>query len=604
MDMAQRFQSELAFLREQGKEFVLQNPKLANFLSEESSDPDVERLLEGFAFLTARLRSKIEDEFPELTHSIINLLWPNYLRPTPSMVMMKFDPVKSSITGHHTVEKGTVLKTSKVENTICEFRTSSDIPVHPLEICDLHVTHTQKSSTLDLTFEVYDEIAVADIDCNYIDLFFGDDYASASTLYLWFCRYLKSVDFTFYSAVLDDAGDVTDLIEEGSSSIPANSIVPLGFSENESLLPYDKNAFQGYRILHEFFAFPEKYLFLRLNNLDNVWVNKKAKQFKVKFTFNRPFPDFIRLREQSIQLHCCPAINLFEKSADPINMDGRRLDYKILPDATKADHYEVFSIDKVDGWNKTKGGALAHDDDKNYKAFESFEHDVEQADTRSVIYYRARVREALQYQGLSHRIAFILEDESLAVNGSDTISLDLTCSNRDLPTDLGIGDICHTTDETPSYVTFRNITKPTESIAPILDGSLHWRLISNLSLNYISLIDKKSLLTILSAYDFHSQWNRQAECAAQHRFEGLVSIETEPTDVLFKGLPVRGLRTELVLDEEHFLSEGDLYIFASVLAEFFALYASINSFHILNVTNSKNGEVYVWSAKLGQQPLI
>lgn len=603
MDITQRFQNELAFLREQGKEFVLQNPKLANFLSEESSDPDVERLLEGFAFLTARLRNKLEDEFPELTHSIINLLWPNYLRPTPSMVMMKFEPVASSITGHQIVEKGTILKSTKIDGTICEFRTSSDIPIHPLEISDIHASHTQKSSTIDLVFDVFDEIAVSDIDCSYIDLFLADDYGASSTLYLWFCRYLKSIDFKFYNAIVDDDNS-TKFEEAGKNSIPTTSITPLGFSEAESLLPFSKNSFQGYRILHEFFAFPEKYLFLRLNDLSNVWVNKLARRFKVSFTFTRPLPDFIRIREKSIQLHCCPAINLFEKSADPINMDGKRLDYKVFPDVTHPDHYEVFSVDTVDGWNKTKSGGLVHDDDTTYKSFESFDHDIEQADKRSIIYYRLKVKEALQYQGLSHRIAFILEDESLAVNGSDTISLDVTCSNRDLPTDLGIGDIRHTTDKSPSFVTFHNITRPTESISPILDGSLHWRLISNLSLNYISLIDKKSLLTILASYDFHSQWNRQAERAAQHRFDGLVDIQTKPTDVLFKGHPIRGLRTELILDGEHFLSEGDLYVFASVLAEFFALYASINSFHILSVTNRKNGEVYVWPAKVGQQPLI
>lgn len=233
-------------------------------------------------------------------------------------------------------------------------------------------------------------------------------------------------------------------------------------------------------------------------------------------------------------------------------------------------------------------------------------HDVEYAYDRRIIYYKLRIKESIRREGTEHDIAFVYEDEKEALKASDVVSLNLSCSNSTLPLDLNIGDVSHPTLDSPTYVGFSNITKPIPPVPPILDGTLFWRLISNLSLNYVSLLDKEALITILSSYDFPSQQNRLAERTSKRRYQGIISLDTEPTDVLFKGLPIRGLITHIVMDENYFLSEGDMYLFATVLAEFFSQYSSINSFHILKVTNTKNKEEYQWQwdAKKGQQPLI
>ncbi|HAS77028.1 MAG TPA: type VI secretion system baseplate subunit TssF, partial [Marinobacter adhaerens] len=177
-------------------------------------------------------------------------------------------------------------------------------------------------------------------------------------------------------------------------------------------------------------------------------------------------------------------------------------------------------------------------------------------------------------------------------------------TTRHLPSQLAVGEICMATESTPAFATFSNITRPTATLRPTLDGSLLWTLISNLSLNYLSMLDVDALRTVLRVYDFRALVDRQAERVSQKRLAGITGIETSPVDRMVKGLPVRGIRSVLKLDQQAFASEGDLYLFGTVLSQFFALYASINAFHQLEVVNTDNQERYTWTLQQGQQPLM
>jgi type VI secretion system protein ImpG len=180
----------------------------------------------------------------------------------------------------------------------------------------------------------------------------------------------------------------------------------------------------------------------------------------------------------------------------------------------------------------------------------------------------------------------------------------LTCTNRQLPVELGVGDICVATDSSPTFASFENITIPSQPLRPVLDGSLLWTLISNLSLNYLSLLSKDALCSVLRAYDFKALVDRQAERVSRLRLNGILNIESMPTDRLIYGMPIRGLKSTITLDQEAFGSEGELFLFGTVLSKFFSLYASINSFHELIVINSTNKEEYSWGIQEGMQPLI
>jgi len=578
------FQDELAFLRELGREFAVQHPKLTRFLSEQGDDPDVERLLEGFAFLTGRLREKLEDELPELSHSLIALLWPHYLRPVPSMTVMQFTPIENAISECAQIARGTTVAGPAENGPRCLFRTCYDVTVAPLTLTASEVVSSRAQSILHLTFSSQGG-GVSTLGLDSLRLHLAGEIHYTYDLYLWLLRYLDSVEIS---------------VGERRRRLPARNVRPVGFEPNQGLLPYPPNAFNGYRILQEYFSLPEKFLFFDVLGVRDILAEAgdEPQTFTVSFAFTRPLDPRIRVRTDTFRLFCTPAINLFDHDADPIPLDRRRIEYLVRPAGRDRGGYTLYSVDGVEGWVPNGGGQRA------YPPFESFEHRIERKGREEEAYYRIRVRQSVRGEGMDHYISFVNGGDMAVLPASETVSLTLTCCNGPLPERLRVGDIRHATGTSPPFADYRNITKPTPFVVPPLDSRLQWQLISNMSLNYLSLIDPAPLRMILSAYDFRALKDRQAERAAQQRLEAIRSLKAVPLDLLQNGLPVRGLRTTLTLDENRFAGEGDLFLFATILAEFLALYASINSFHELVVIGAETGETYRWPAKVGQQPVL
>ncbi|MEJ2043843.1 MAG: type VI secretion system baseplate subunit TssF [Reinekea sp.] len=590
MSRDQYFREELSYLKEQGREFAEIYPQLSRFLNGRNTDPDVERLLEGFAFLTGKLREKVEDEFPELTHSIISMLWPNYLRPIPSITMIKLTPKPKIISTRQTMTQDMQLHSIPVFDTTCQFRSCRDVDVYPLERKHVSSTHTRAASVIDLTLEVIGPQTVGEIDLQSLRFFLGGEPYSAQMLYLWLSHYLDGIDVVYNDKTI---------------SVPCSCFRAVGFDSGDAILPYPKNVYEGYRIIQEFLAFPEAFLFFDLEKLNHYIPADIRGEFTLRFRFSKTLPSDIRVRDDSFELYCTPAVNLFSHDADPINLNGKSPEYRIVPSSRSPSHYEIFSIDEVLGGSKDeKDKGRERGEKRLYSPFESFQHEVERAHARKALYYRARVRDSIRSDGFEHFISFVRSDETAHIDFSEAISLKLTCTNRQLPLELGRGDISVATDESPSFATFTNITEPTAPLRPTLDGSLLWTLISNLSLNYLSLLSKDALSSVLRAYDFRALVDRQAEKISRHRLEGIIDIKSKPVERLIQGLPVRGLCSEITLAQSAFGSEGELYLFGTVLSRFFALYASINSFHELVVINSDNRERYSWGIQTGLQPLI
>lgn len=582
------FREELAFLKEQGKEFTEIYPQLSRFLHGRNTDPDVERLLEGFAFLTARLREKVEDEFPELTHSIINMLWPNYLRPVPSMSIVAFYPAK--ISEKQIVKRGIQLDSKAIMGTKCHFRTCRDVDLYPLECTDVTAEHTREATTIMLSMLLSGDIAAADAGLDDLRFYLGGDKYSSQMLYLWLNHYLQKI---------------TIRINDAEVVLPKDAFCVVGFDREQSLLPYPTNVYDGYRILQEYLSFPEAFHFFDIKKIGKVLPQSLKGRFTVQFHFAKTLPADVRVRQESFSLYCTPIVNLFEHDSDPIDLNGRKSEYRIAPSSRYPAHYEIFSVDSVAGWQDTsQNGQRIRGSKRTYASFESFQHEVERANGRKALYYRTRVKNSIRGDGFDSFISFIRGDETQSVEVDEAISVRLTCTNRLLPLELGIGDINKSTDTSPPFAEFSNITVPSQSLRPVLDGSLLWTLISNLSLNYLSLLSKEALSCVLRAYDFRALVDRQAERVARLRLEGIVKIESRPVDKVFRGMSIRGLQSTLSIDQNGFSSEGELYLFGTVLSHFFALYASINSFHELVVINTTNQEKYSWKTQVGMQPLI
>ncbi|PTV55875.1 type VI secretion system baseplate subunit TssF [Pseudomonas putida] len=588
MSLKDKFSEELRYLHELGNDFAKDNPQLARLLGKAGSDPDVERLMEAFAFLTAKLRLKLEDDLPELTHPMLQILWPNYLRPLPSATIIQFSPRKQSLSQSQHILKGARLFSKPVDGVPCEFRTCTGVSLHPFEISAVSATQTLDSSVVRIGLQTLVERPLNTLGCARLDFHLSGDNRTALTLYLWIAQYLKYV-----SVIMD--GEVRRL--------PANSIAFPGFSPEEALLPYPRNVFDGYRILQEYFVFPKRFHFFSITGLEKLWPAQACQQVGIEFHFTRQLPEPLRVGTEDFSLFCTPAVNLFKHSAEPIDLASEAAQVELKPRSEEQSAYEIFSVDEVISTRTTTDGSTG-EHLRTFRPFESFAHEIEHVQGRTALYYRYQLEESLRGDGVTHRIAFVRADANSYIGELETASIDLTCTNRDLPLALGVDDINVLTEVTPPLATYTNICAPTRPYRPVLDGQLQWALISNMSLNYLSLLSVEPLKAVIRTYDFAALHDIQQARTTGKRLDGIREIHTQPMDWLIKGQPIRGLHTQLKLDQTAFLCEGDLYLFGCVLAHFFALYASINSFHQLEVINTTNNEHYTWPIQTGKQPLI
>ncbi|HUE91704.1 type VI secretion system baseplate subunit TssF [Pseudomonas sp.] len=590
------YQSELTALRQLGKRFAERSPALAPFLGQSGRDPDVERLLEGFAFLTGRLRQKLDDELPELTHSLMHLLWPNYMRPLPAFSMLQFDPLKRPGPALP-VPRHTPVESKPIQGVTCRFRTAFATEVLPLALNGLDYSVKGDGALLSLRLAMSADGHLGDLDLKQLRLHLAGERYISQLLYLGLLRHLGGIQLV----LLDGAGKpLVDALQQpvATLQLPASNVQPVGFDEDQALIPYPLNTFRGYRYLQEYFAFQDKFLFVDLLGLDAlkrlpVDLLKQARGIELRFDIHKAGVQRIRPTLDNVRLYCTPVVNLFAHDAIPIRLDGKQDQYLLLPSELDSEHCGVFSVDRVTGW---KPGGKGYEE---YVPFESFEHDASFDVPHARPHYSVRQQPSMLGDGLETYLSFGLRN----LDQHETLSIELTCTNQNLPRQLGLGDICLPCEDTPEFLSFRNISAVTPSYAPPLHRDFLWKLISNMSLNYLSLANVDALKVILETYDLPRYYDQHAEKVSKRLLDGLKSISHQHVDRLHRGLPVRGVRTQLTINPEGYVGEGDLFLFATVLNEFFALYASLNSYHELRV-QSTQGELYQWTPRMGQQPLL
>lgn len=589
------YQSELTALRQMGRTFSERNPALAPFLGQSGRDPDVERLLEGVAFLTGRLRQKLDDEWPELTHSLMQLLWPNYMRPLPSLSIVQFQPLEQAGPAVH-VERHTPLISEDVEGVSCRFRTCFATEVQPLELSDLNYSVQGEGALLSVQFTLKGTGHLGQLTLDSLRLHFAGERYISQTLYLNMLRNLGGINVVLLDAdhkpLMRDGGSVVSFNLEGSG------VEPVGFADDQALIPYPLNTFRGYRYLQEYFALQDKFLFVDVKGLERIGaipedILKQAVGFELRFTIRKNAIQRARPVRDNVRLYCTPVVNLFNEDALPIRLDGKQDEYLLLPSRLEQKHCGIYSIESVIGREQKLGG------ERHYVPFESFKHDASFDVLHAAPYYSVRQRASVSHSGLDTYLSFDIRH----CDRQEALSIDLVCTNQNLPLRLKDGDICISGEGAPETAGFQNITACTPHYAPPLTENFLWKLISNMSLNYLSLENVDALKVILETYDFPQYYDRNAASVTRKMLGGLKSIRHVATDRLFGGLPLRGVRTELLIDSEQFICEGDVFVFASVLNEFFALYTSLNSFHELRVKTIK-GEVYSWTPRMGQQPLL
>lgn len=577
MSTQKYYQDELSYLRDLGDEFSRENPTLAPFISRQSNDPDVERLLEGFAFLTARLRQKLDDQLPELSHSLIQVLWPHYLRPIPACSIVEF---KTS--GPQAIlPEGTAVQSRPVDGTRCTFRTCFETDVRPLRITDVRVETGATTSMLHLRIantagQSGDRLTPGTLR---IHLSAEREPLVSRNIYQWMRTHLDQITVV--------AGGFT-------ATLPADALQPVGFSADRKLLPYPPTAFDGFRHLQEYFAFPEKFMFVDVTGLA-VLKEATTAEFDLTFQFDRPLPERFRPGINHFRLNCAPVINLFPANAQPLTVDHRRTEYRLRPEAGNVDHYGIFSVDRVTGWTRARNAMTV------YEPFESFQHVSE---TQAGSFYRARLRPPV-VRGLTETyLSFINANGTTLLPPNETVAVELTCTNARLAEHVPIGGIDQVTAAVPAHVSFRNIGAVTPEIPPPIEGDLLWRLISNLARNYGSLAELGSLRAVIGTHNIAATVDQQARRRLDLTLEGIRETVVAPFDWIVRGIPVRGERIHLRVAESRLGGEAEAYLFGCVLDAFFGAYAGINSVHQLALTGEEAHVEFEWPVRFGTRQAI
>lgn len=610
------YERELANLRQLSGEFARRYPKIAGRLmleGDQCEDPHVERLLEGFAFMASRIHRKLDDEYPEITESLLQVLYPHYTQPLPSCTMLQLetDPAKPEITGRYRIARHQAVLAPAVQGVQCKFRTAYDVDLWPITVKEARIervsgsAHLQRiapdaAAVLTLKLTTQGNLPIAQLGLDRLRFFLDGDPQLMPLLYELLCVRTMRIQ----------VGDGEDNPAH-SARLPAGAISPVGFGRDEGLFDYDARAFLGYRLLSEYFAFPEKFLFVELSGLDHPALQHGGQSLEIRILFDR-YRDserYLRLIDEltpgHFRLGCTPAINLFRQAAEPVRITHLRDAYPVWPDSRKQHAFEVVHIDSVVRVER------AGSDEKTQQVppFYSVNH---AASSGSRFYWHGTREHSCRAndRGTDVMLSLVELDFTPARPDAEVLSIEATCSNRDLPEQIPFGGSeagSHTDFTLPGHAIVkraRALRKPTATQRAPTKRGLQWRLISHLSLNYLSIVDggKEALQEMLTLYNFSdSQANAR-------QIQGIVAIQSRPgvtrvNSGAFSGF-VRGTEIDLTLDEEFFVGTG-IYLFASVLERFFALYCTPNSFVRLRLKcRQQTEEVALWKPRSGEAIVI
>lgn len=614
------YNRELDYLRGAGAEFAQEHQHVAGGMLFDENDPHVERMIMAFAYLSARVRRKIDDSFPELSSGLLDLLYPHYLAPVPSMSIVEFELSRgqSKLVEGYTVERGAAIDTEAVDGETCEFRTSFPVGLWPVEVAgvtysrvpvDAPLAPPDAVSALRVELKSYsDKIPLSVLEMPQLRFFLNAPLNHAQALY----ELLFSATSDVVIAGDASAGDASDA--GGGAvlrSLGSESIEPVGFDRDEAILPTPTRSHPAYRLLSEYFNFPQKFLFcdVALGGHDSSGVpaalSGLGQEASLYFYFTREFPELENvISDASVRLGCTPIVNLFSQTADPVTHDHVQAEHRVVPNHRRVRAIEIYSIDEVVGVNRD---GTRHE----YQPLYSNRHAGGVGERE--LYWTAARRGA---QSREHRVdhgteMFLsLVDPQLDPTEAtgETVQVKTTCLNRDLPQKLqfGPGRPRLSLDRHKAVSSISCHVKPTATRRPSVGRDNAWRLVSHLSLNHLSLegVDGSpdALREVLRLY----QVNELVE--SRLRIDSLVDVRVEPdvayvTDAVFSGV-ARGRKVIVTIDEER-CSDNGMFLFASVLSSFLSMYCSVNSFTRTVVrSKQRNAWEHQWKPRAGERVLL
>ncbi|HYO62036.1 MAG TPA: type VI secretion system baseplate subunit TssF [Pyrinomonadaceae bacterium] len=623
------YENELTFLRQMGAEFAQKNPRIAARLRLEPDrcdDPHVERLIEAFAFLTARVHRKLNDEFPEVTESLLNVLYPHYLAPIPSMAVARFalDPEQGKLTTGYHVPRETRLYSRPIQGTPCRFRTSYPVTLWPVEVASAALEARAPADTrgrwpeavIRISLRCLNETTLGELTTAETD----DSPARPIESLRFYLNGEPQLVYPLYEMLFNNAVSVElragageakrgarRAAQAASLRLPVSSLRAVGFEEGEAVLPYPARSFAGYRLLTEYFTFPEKFLFFDVTGLRAAAETRAfGDHFDILVHLRDITPPRPAVDAAAFQLGCTPVINLFTKIAEPIRLTQEQHEYRVIADVHRQAATEVYSVDAV----TTTDPYLKQS--RHFQPFYSVRHAEGEDDVERTFWYATRrASERENDRGTEVYLSLVDLGFNPHVPSVETVTVHTTLTNRDLPAALPPGgpDGDFDVEGTGPLARVRCLRRPTETVRPPLRRGAHWRLISHLSLNHLSITEgpqegdaAEALREILLLYDFTGSRATRQQVAGLRRVTSRRVVRQTGSRV-GTGF-VRGMETTVEFDEENF-SGGGVFLFASVLERFLGLYVSVNSFNqLVATTRQREGTLRRWQPRAGDLTLL
>ncbi|GAP34884.1 type VI secretion system baseplate subunit TssF [Piscinibacter sakaiensis] len=618
------YRQELLHIREGAAEFAREHPKIAARLAMDTTtaqgecvDPYVERLLEGFAFLAARVHIRLDAEYPRFTQHLMEMVYPGYQAPVPSMLIAQLEPDlnDAGLAAGPTIPRGSLMNARLLpgERTSCRFSTGHDVRLWPLRLAQAgyqaHVSDVpapalasgQPRACLRLRVKVTAALKSHQLDLDRLDVFLAGDEGVAHRIY-------EQIFANCTAVVVQTVARRNPRYHV----LPASRVQPGGFADDETLLPASPRAFGGYRLLKEYAAFPERYLFVQVGGLKAALAALETDEFELLFVLDRIDQTLEKTLDlASFALHCTPAINLFPKRADRIELNRHDHELHVVPDRARPMDYEIYSVTSVQGYDDTGTAEARH--------FRPLYDQFDAASVDDQAYYTLRrvprlLSEAQRqrgpragYIGTELYVSLVDAHEAPYPERLTQLSVEILSSNRDLPLLMSVGTKDDFSFEDAAPVQgVRCIKGPTRPMAPLLEGGAPWRLLSQLSLNYLSLCDTDPRQGAAALREILSLYGLDPRSRLHKQLDGIVSMASRPA---ISRVPVpgpitfgRGTEITLTADERSFEGSGTM-VLASVLERFLARHASLNSFTQLILQTQQRGLIKKWKPRIGQRSI-
>jgi type VI secretion system protein ImpG len=577
-DFEKYYDEELRYLKEGGEEFAEAFPERARYLNlsaVEDRDPYVERLFEGFAFLTGRIRQKLDDDFPEFSRSLMEMIDPLFLRPIPSIAMLQIGFRETLLPNSVMVEKGTLFLSPPVgpQASVCRFQSTKPVRILPLNLTSAALTHhPQHGDGCELRFQFDAAAEIANIELNEIEFFVHGERP--------FAWWLMSYFTNGVSRVLVEAQNRT-LVLGGQECVQ-----PGGFGPEEALLPTLDNSFEGSQFLLEYLAFDEKFRFVKIKGLRILKQLGENSEFAIHIYFNQAVPEGRRVKTDNIRLHVTPVVNIFETRAEPVQLNHKHFEYLLTPEM--GHQTEIFEVKGVLGMDKSTGKR------RDYASFHGFRHTtLADGDETAGGWYQVK-QERDGKTGYRTWLS-VGQEGKVETWAEEYLSVEILATNGPVPREhLLENSIRNPAPGFSGSLNFTNFTRPSIPIPPPQSKHYLWHVLALMNLNFRSLCQDGVMRDALSLYD----WTRSP--VNRRLIEGLGKVEAKRKSFLLGGQYISGTEMNLTFKDDSMGDQGERVIVARILLEFFTQYSSINHLVALKLNFSPSGQTIELPPKEGR----